>query len=140
MSMVDRTGERSSLFSRWHRQESAKRYLSDFDAYRLGMIDIDFVLGCPWCWAPLALIETQESRFAPKDAKGTSRLADRGSIPAFSLSYETNGDRTDIVQIRWRQLRPSYSEVRVMSPQDYFRWELGIHDRHEAEECSVRTV
>ena len=128
MSMHERTGKRDLTYSAWHRPESLKQYLGNYQAQQLHVIDIDWCEYCPRCYMPLALIETQHGDRPPKRAYVTERLAQLLGIPLWSVSYITDTDGT-IIAFRRQILWPKAPEERV-TPALYARWLADLRTGH----------
>lgn len=94
------------------------------------MIDVDSCEACCYCKEPVALIETQASKEAPKAARITAALARLAHIPAYSVSYEPDADGGDIVTFQVRQIQPPDPKVVVMLPKVYAYWLLALRDQH----------
>jgi len=132
MSSRERTGVRDLRYSRWHREDSVRRYLTAREAWSLGYIDIDDCEFCRHCKVPLALIETQVSDGQPKAAPVTARLAWLAGIPAYSVSV-VPGDVEEIALFRVQQIAPTRGSVEPMLPGAYARLLRGFRDRHLCE-------
>ena len=130
MTLYERTGSRSLLYSGWHRPKSLSRYLPKHLAHRLFMIDIDACEYCDVCKVPLALIETQESRGLPKPARVTTTLARMAGIAAYSVSYWSEGE-ADIEGFKVRQLEPASDSVLTFSAAEYAQWLLELRFGHQ---------
>lgn len=126
MSEKERTGSRDLTYSRWHRTDSLKRFLDVREAFACKVIDIDWCEYCGICKAPLALVETKESRTV-FDANITSALARLAGVQAFTVSYWRDGD--DIGGFLVRRLVPEVGPIREMSPPQYaeFLYALRLH-------------
>src|SRR5664279_114372 len=96
MSQAERTGVRCLIYSGWHRAENIRQYVGVRIASQLTMVDVDGCEAC-FCYKPIALIETQQSRFAPKKAEITRQLAEMAGIIALSVSYETDCDDVTVM-------------------------------------------
>jgi hypothetical protein len=144
VSMRERTGYRSLIYSAWHRAQNLRKLgLSAFDAWRIAMIDIDSCEYCARCQAPLALIETAHTSADPKHAHVTAKLARMAGIHAFSVSYQgrieksqcgecgRGRDSGEIEQFLVRQVHPDSGEVWSMIPEVYAKWLLTMRDGHE---------
>jgi len=129
MSSRERTGSRDLRYSKWHREDSVRRYLTAREAWSLGYIDIDDCEYCRHCKAPLALIETQVSDGTPKGAPVTAELARIAGVPAYSVSVVA-GDAEEIALFRVQQIAPVRGSVESMLPGVYARLLLGFRDRH----------
>jgi hypothetical protein len=130
MSFHERTGHRDLAMSRWQRPQNIRRHLPDWRwASLLPQIDIDSLQVCPFCAARLAMIEYQESARAPKAAQWTQGLAEDAGVPAFSLSYMTDGDG-DVTHFRLRQLSPTRTATANMTPRRYARWLCDLRRDH----------
>lgn len=133
MTMYERTGFRSLLYSSWHRPPSLSRYLSSRLASRLHVIDIDWCEYCDVCKAPLALIETQESTHDPKSARVTATLARMAGITAYSVSYWPEGE-ADIGGFKVRRLEPPNSRVVTLTAAEYAQWLASLRITHTCGE------
>lgn len=132
MSDKERTGVRDQTYSGWHRRDSQQQYLSTREAWELGMIDIDSLEYCRYCYKPLALIETQVSENDPKDAPVMAGLATRASINAYSVSYVKSVDG-QIELFRVRQLAPERGQVQDMIPKVYSFFLHSLRVNHQRE-------
>lgn len=136
MSLAERTGERSLLYSRWHRPEWTERFLGKMHASWLSQIDIDSCEYCDQCGKPLALIELQASTAPPKAAPVTCKVARLSGLSAFSVSYvpTLGGDDVekgqDIGRFRWQQQAPERSSVVDLEPADYAAWLWTLREDH----------
>jgi hypothetical protein len=141
MSQAERTGVRDLLYSRWHRQDSINRFIGIRSAAMLKVVDIDWCEACQFCSQPVALIETQESKRAPKAATITQNLADLSKLPAYSVSYEPSADGRDIDGFAVQMIAPSLGEVARMMPYQYAKWLLALRDEHNRQhpECGAKT-
>ena len=126
----EKYNNRRLTYSRWHRRESIRRFLSDFEAWQLGMVDIDDVEYCRFCGEPLALIETAQDFGQRKSARVTARLAERAGIPAWLVFY-TPGPDGDIVRFRVRQVYPSGDGEKIMSPREFAEFLVELRRRHK---------
>lgn len=133
MSDVEKYGTRDLTYSHWHRVSSTGRFLSDFEAWGLGMIDIDDVEYCRHCSEPLACIETAvDIGQASKCGKVTSRLAEKAGLPAYTVLYRVEGG--DIVEFRvtlWEGL-DSY-ETTTMQPPEYAEFLADLRRKHDCK-------
>lgn len=136
MSMEERTGIRSLIYSAWHRPSVIRRYLGARDAARLTMIDIDACEACCICSEPIALIETEKtSRPKPKRAPITAALARLAHIQAYSVAYSVDAD--DVIEsFRVQRIQPHDDWVSFMWPADYAKFLLGLREQHN---CGGRT-
>lgn len=141
MSNNERTFKRDLLYSQWHRPDSTKRYIGKRLATLLKQIDIDWCEACYWCDEPVTLIETQKSKNGPKSASITSKLGIRADLPVYSVAYVATDDGDDIQAFDMRQLVPTVSIVKRMSPKEYTYWLLSLRDDHHAasSECARKT-
>ncbi len=138
MSDKERYGERDLTYSKWHRMESTKRFLSAFEAWRLGMIDIDDVEYCRWCSMPLHLIETaMDVGQQIKATTVTANLARFGGLPVSRVFYKiTNSGSNDKDIERFRVLRilgKDAGQEIVMAPREYARFLFSFHQDHERD-------
>lgn len=139
MSQRERTGQRDLTYSRWHRQESTRRFLGVSIAAKLTAIDIDWCEACAFCSTPLALIETQRSGAAPKSARITRELAYRADLAAYSVSYAVDSDG-EISAFRVQSIHPESDLVQEMSPFDYAGWLWALRQQHYfSTECGLKT-
>jgi hypothetical protein len=136
----NRDGERA--YSRFHRVNSASRFVPYDDAYRLASINIDRHL---WIEChnrskePISLIETAiDINQHRKTCTAIVNLARRADVPAFLVLYQL-GDSIDpvtndwqIVRFRVKRLWPESTEFKVCTPKQYFeglvklrRWAVG---------------
>ncbi len=136
MSDKERYGNRDLTYSTWHRVESTRRFLDDFSAWRLGMVDIDDCEYCRFCYAPLALIElAQDIGQQDKPMMVTCNLAQRAGLPAYLVFYTVCGK--DISQFRVMQLEPTNGPERILSPAEYAQFLFAFHESHDRD-CPKR--
>lgn len=136
MSDKERYGKRDLTYSNWHRVDSTKRFLDDFSAWRLGMVDIDDCEYCRFCYEPLALIEVaMDIGQYYKPMMVTSNLARRADLPAYLVFYVKSEE--DISQFRVTQLEPPGKPERILSPAEYARFLFAFHERHDRD-CPKR--
>jgi hypothetical protein len=129
MTMQERTGLRSLIYSAWHRPASTGALIGRVAAAKLLMIDIDSCEYC-YCGRPVALIETQESTHDPKPARVMTRLALMAGIPAYSVSIHLDDDR-QVTGFKVRRLDQGGSTVSSMDPGTYAWWLSGLRSLHE---------
>ncbi len=134
------TGERSLVYSSWHRRYSTARFVGIEAAQRLAMVDIDCYLWVEYddrSREPLALIET--ARDVGQEAKVatiTRNLARRAGIAAYVALYRhaESGNPAargvpDIASFRVKRLRPRPEAVwRTYSLQEWARNLLALRD------------
>lgn len=149
MSMKERTGFRSLVYSLWHRADSTGRYLGPVAAAKLKNIDIDSCEACPYCSLPVALIETAHTTAEPKNAPITALLAWMAKIPAYSVSYSgaINRSRCDacgglsesgeIERFLVRRIHPHDPWTSSMTPDEYAQFLLSLRNDHT---CPPRTA
>ena len=126
MSMHERTGFRSLIYSQWHRVDGGiRKYLPLGAAAQLDMIDIDSLEVCTFCKRPVALIETQDSVKAPKSAKFTASLASMANIPAYSVSYTW-----DITAFQVQRIAPEHPHVAEYTPGEYTEFLQRLRNDH----------
>lgn len=148
MPHEEKLGFRDSLYSKWHRYDSVKRFLGKEQALALSLIDIDVAIEnggvetgmglwgefCSLRRVVLTLIETaryQGEKY--KSAWAVQDIARRADIPALCVLYEANTNNTDIVRFYVNRLHPNPEAPRTFaerSPEDYakelWRWrEIG---------------
>jgi hypothetical protein len=134
VSSEERTGRRDLTYSGWHREDVIRSYgLTRYQAWLLGLIDIDGCEYCRHCREPLVLIETQVSARAPKPAPVTAVLAKRAGIPAYSVSIELVGGEP--VMFRFRRLEPPLDTIKEMEPREFAWWLLSLRTEHECTPC-----
>jgi hypothetical protein len=131
MSDGERTGFRTLVYSGWHRPGRIRALIGAVRAAKLTMIDIDSCEACARCGEPVALIETAHTVKEPKNAPITAALARRAGIPAYSVSYYGEIERThchacgrddergEITQFLVRQIEPADPWVKLMDAQRY---------------------
>lgn len=130
MSDMEKYGQRDLTYSWWHRKASIERFLSDFEAWRLGMVDIDDVEYCRWCYEPLSLIElAQDIGQSHKPAAVTENLAIKAEIPAYLCFYTVS--RSDIAQFRVTSLTHGEFVDEIMTPAEYAQFLSSFHDSHQ---------
>jgi hypothetical protein len=142
MSQHERSGFRSLIYSGWHRTSALRALIGPVRSARLTMIDIDSCEACCQCREPVALIETAHTIREPKNAPITALLARKAGIPAFSVSFYGEIDRTrcgacgrddergEITQFMLRQLEPPSPWTRLMTPVQYAEFLEGLRDGH----------
>lgn len=135
MADVEKYGVRDLVYSAWHRVNSLSRFLSHLHAWRCGMIDIDDVEYCRWCYRPLALIETaQDVGQHQKGVAVTQTLAEMACIPAYLVFY-TVTETEDVSQFRVTSLtdhEPYYQDA-TLEPAEYAQLLKSFHDQHAAQ-------
>ncbi len=142
MSGRERTGRRDLLMSRWHREESIRRWLTAAQAAKLERIDIDSAEACPYCHHTIALIEEKNSARSPGSfsVRNTVLLADDAKIPAYCVTYlcicgisgdshETK-DGCDVTSIQLLQVAPIRGEIQNMKPAVYAYWLHSLRVTH----------
>jgi hypothetical protein len=89
VSRHERNGGRRELtYSHWHREEQIKAFLTPYQAQYLYMSDVDDLELCPFCYHPIAAIETTRYRgMFRKDATSTRNLAADAGFPSFTVYY-----------------------------------------------------
>lgn len=137
MSLVERYGYRSGVYSRWHRPTDPDgtprlaRFLPVEVADTLSQIDIDHIYRCDvWCEyekqrcsEPLFLIETAEDVGQEnKPATVTANLARRASIPAYVVLFTPTADGDDIERFRVKRIVPTITGWRDFTPAAYAMW------------------
>lgn len=140
------TGQRSLVYSAWHRRYSTQRFVGIEAAQRLAMIDID---ACLWVEyddrsrEPLAVIETaMDVGQTFKASTVTRNLAKRAGISAYCCLYRLADEFNpaasgiaDIASFRVRRLWPTPSYVwRAYTPEQWARLLL------EIRECGARVL
>ena len=88
MSIRRRNAKVDLLYSEWHRPQSLRRFLGDRRAYALAMVDVDCLECCPWCWEPVALVETKDMRAASKSYTALRKLGERSRLPVFLVEFK----------------------------------------------------
>jgi hypothetical protein len=136
----ERTGNRPSEYSSWHRRLSVRRFVGLEKAQLLSMIDLDGALYCEFDGStsePLALIETAIDRGqARKAATVTKRLAQRARVPAYVVLYRpaaypnpADPSQQDIDRFRVRRLWPRPErEWRTLNPLEWAEALLRIRE------------
>lgn len=130
MTLHERWGTRDLTYSRWHRPDSIRRFLPDYDARRLDMIDLDAVEVCHDCRQPLMLLEL--ARDVGQAYKATTilrELALRADVPAALVYYLVDGSN-DIARFRMRSVEPPHEREHLVTPAQYARWLQSLRDRH----------
>lgn len=134
MSAIERYGTRDLTYSRWHRAESMKRFVSWEEAEQADMIDIDWLESCAACGNPLWLTETAQDVGQVKSARYLTALAIRARVPCFLVLYTADEDG-DIVLFRVR-LTTSDEPMRELSPSQWAQIMSHLRGKHE---CPART-
>ena len=130
MSDKERYGERDLTYSWWHRTASIGRFLPSFEAWRCGMVDIDDVEYCRWCYEPLALIElAQDVGQTYKPAAVTENLAIRAEIPAYLCFYTVS--ESDITRFRVTSLTDGEYVDKILTPSEYAWFLSSFHESHD---------
>lgn len=148
MSDHERTGFRTLVYSQWHRVAAIGMLIGRVRAAKLVMIDIDSCEACAYCKDPLALIETAHTIREPKAAPITAALARAAGIPAFSVSYYGDIDRSRCdacgrddergrpTQFLVRQIEPPDTWVQLKDPHGYAEFLEGLRAGHR---CATTT-
>ena len=136
MSLNERTGQRTLIYSGWHRPGSLGRFIPKHLASRMHMIDIDACEYCDGCKVPLALIETQQSRSKPKGARVTCILGRMAGVPVYSVSYWCEGE-ADIEGFKVQSLEPYSPDVDTLTAAEYAQWLLDLRFGHVCEQRQV---
>lgn len=141
MSQEERTGHRDLTYSRWHRQQSVKRYLGVERAAKLSMIDIDDVEYCWACKEPLLIIETACANGVKcKTALVSEAVARRSQLPAAIVLYTVDPSGEDIASFHVRRLQPQADkDWEVMNPSQYAEWLWSFREEHDRS-CARRRV
>lgn len=127
MSTYERTGERSLVYSAWHRPPSLARFVGEEAAAACHTIDID------WCEydaitkKPLVLVEVAFDTGGYKHAEVTRQLAEMAGIPAVVVLYTPSADRNvfdpaqyDIAAFRVKRIAPNpHADFRIVTPEVY---------------------
>lgn len=150
MPQQEITGERSLIYSEWHRRDSIKRFLAGNDvvASRLTMIDIDGAYveaKHPYDRPPVALIETAQvfyqmkpESYHPKSANILFQLGKAAKIPVFLVlylpHYQPNPAApkwSDILEFYVKEYWPVKSEKwKVYSPEQYASFLVQLRQGH----------
>lgn len=154
MSNWERTGERDTSLSRWHRQMLRQRAESAADGERAGMIDIDWLEFCAQCKTNLFLVEAARGlRNTSKAAHQTARLAVAANIPAYVVLYEPSnqpceddarsrcrreGCQHGVSAFRVRQIVPVEGGWRDETSESFADFVLDIHRMHRSIVCGSR--
>lgn len=132
MSDRERYSQRDLTYSRWHRQDSIRRFLSDAEAYGLGMCDLDAIEYCryPGCGQFFAILETAQDvgQFKPTTILKTA--AARMGVPAYLVYYSPDGTG-DIKQFRVFEVHPRRCPIGVLTPAEYARFLVRLRVGHE---------
>jgi hypothetical protein len=142
MSLKERSGFRSLVYSGWHRPHVLKQFIGTVGAAKLTMVDIDSCEACPYCKMPVALIETAHTLNDPKKAPITALLAWLAKIPAYSVSYSGDIERTSCDTcgrdnesgepqlFLIRRIQPADLWVHRMTPGEYAAFLLSLRADH----------
>jgi len=134
MSKRERMGERSLIYSQWHRQEHIASLLqSDRKAWLLAMIDLDDIEYCPFCHEVLALIETTLATGREKSTTITKSLAASANKPAYLVYYKPT-EAGNIEQFQIQQCWPIQTELKEITPEQYASFLFSLRVKH-AEGC-----
>jgi hypothetical protein len=141
MTSIERVRERSTLYSRWHREQSTRRFLAHKEAWELGNIDIDECVYCRYCNVPLALLEIKRSDERLRVATVTTRLARRAGLPAYTVVYTPDSEDGDFESFEVRQVAHVESPVgEAMTPDRYAKWLHRFQSTHKSECETQRRV
>ena len=113
----EQTGKRMSAFSPFQRRIKSTRCKA---------IDADWILFCPRCKEPIALLEECDTGFMYKKAFVTQALARMAGVPAYVISpCKTN----------WlvRQVTPTEGCAEFLSHEEMEDLLLTLHDTHECK-------
>jgi hypothetical protein len=134
------TGERSLVYSAWHRRYSTQRFVGIEAAQRLAMVDIDCCLWVEYddrTREPLALIETaRDVGQQNKVATVTRNLARRAGIAAYCALYAHSDlanpaapGLPDIIAFRVKRLWPQPElEWKTFAPREWAQRLLAMRE------------
>ncbi len=132
MALFEKTGFRDQAYSAWHRVHSVRRFVGLEAAQTLSMIDLDAAMYVEYGddnKEPLALIETAvDVGQKYKNATVTKNLARRAGLRAYTVLYKLS-DKTnpadpkvqDIEQFRVRQIWPTETDWKILTPEQWSR-------------------
>lgn len=129
MAQEEIYGTRDRTYSAWHRRMSTGRFVGIEKAQTLAMIDLDASLYVEYddrTKEPLALVETAKDVGQYKPATVTRNLALRADLPAYIVLYTpaecpnpADPNWPDIASFRCRQIAPTWSEWKRLTPQQW---------------------
>lgn len=151
MSTNERTGKRDLTYSAWHRAGNLAKHLEPVFAHiadhrartraalvaasRCTMIDVDGVEYCSACSTPLALIELKHEKASTKTTTVLEHLGELALLPVYLVEYFTDVDGA-ISGYRVALRYPEHEAPGLMTPNDYARFVLGIHE--EPHTCTAQ--
>jgi len=141
MSKNERLYRRPLEYSWWHREVSGLLLPDKRLGFLLGMIDLDGIEYCPYCYMPLALVETYLDVGQEKPTTVLRNLALKANTPAYLLGYKQTAKHKqqpqgieDITEFKLHEVYPKRSAGRIMQPQEYAMLLLDIRRDH-AQYC-----
>lgn len=129
MSRQERTGQRPSAYSRWHRALPDLGVKGRPDYRQLAMIDADWIEYCDRCLEPVGLVEEAEGIDQAKNGTETGKLAEKAGIPGFVVLTDLDAQGA-IRMFRVRRLWPKPTRFYDVSPDKWHHSLLALRTCH----------